>query len=151
MAGELQDPSIGWGGEVHLSTDETTGNLEELVQVVSFGLPNDEVDEVEVTHLKSPNRRKEYIAGLGDGGEVEVVLNYRPGSDTDILLLAAKAARNTRAVRFVIPNNGVPAYQVDTFAYVSGYDRGTVSAGEKMEVTVTFRITGDETQAPVTP
>lgn len=148
---ETQDPSIGWGGEVHLSTDETVANLEELFQVVSFGLPNDEVDEVEVTHLKSPNRRREYIAGLSDGGEIEVVLNYRPGSDTDALLLAAKAARDVRAIRFVIPNNGVPAYQVDTFGYVSGYDRGTVAAGDKMEVTVTFRITGDETQAAVTP
>lgn len=148
---ETQTPSIGWGGEVHLSTDLTEGNLDELVQVVSFGLPNDEVDEVETTHLKSPNKRREFIAGLSDGGEVEVVLNYRPGSDTDTLLLAAKAARNNRAVRFVIPSDGVAAYQIDTFAYVSGYDRGTVEAGEKMEATVTFRITGDETQSEVAP
>jgi hypothetical protein len=148
---ETQTPSIGWGGEVHLSTDETEVNLEELVQVVSFGLPNHEVDEVEVTHLKSPNKRREYIAGLSDGGEVEVVLNYRPGSDTDALLLAARSARDVRAVRFVIPSDGVAAYQIDTFAYVSGYDRGTVEAGEKMEVTVTLRITGDETQEAVTP
>jgi hypothetical protein len=144
---EMQDPSIGWGGEVWLSTDDSVANLVELVQVVSFGLPNEEIDEVEVTHLKSPNRRKEYISGLIDGGEVEVVLNYRPGSDTDEALRAAKAAGDVRAIRFIIPHNGVAAYMVDTTAYVSGYDRGTVEAGEKMEATVTFRITGDETQS----
>lgn len=144
---ETQDPSIGWGGEVWLSTDDTTGNLVELVQVVSFSLPSEEIDEVETTHLKSPNRRKEFISGMIDGGEVEVVLNYRPGSDTDNAIRAAKTAGDVRAIRFVIPNGGTAAYQVDTTAYVSGYDRGTIEAAEKMEATVTFRITGDETQA----
>lgn len=143
---ETQEPSIGWGGEVYLSTDDSPGNLQELVQVVSFQLPNDEVDEVEVTHLKSPDRRKEFIAGLIDGGEVQVVLNYRPGSDTDTLIRDAKAAHDTRAIRFVIPENGIAAVQIDTFAWIKGYDRGEVSAGEKMEATVTFRITGSETQ-----
>lgn len=144
---ETQEASIGWGGEFHLSTDDTTGNLVELVQVVSFGLPNETTDEVETTHLKSPGRRKEYISGLRDGGEVSVTFNYRPGSTTDTMLRDAKAAGDTRAIRFVIPENGTAAYQIDTTAYVSGYDRGEVAAGDKMEATATFRITGDETQA----
>jgi hypothetical protein len=146
---ETQEASIGWGGEFWLSTDDTTTNLVELVQVVSFGLPNDEVDEVETTHLKSAGKRKEFISGLSDGGEVEVVFNYRPGSDTDTMLRAAKTAGDTRAIRFIIPEDGTAAVQIDCTAYVSGYDRGTVSAGEKMEATATFRITGDETQVAV--
>lgn len=149
MAGETQEASIGWGGEVHLSTDSTVANLKELVQVVSFGLPNEEVGEVETTHLKSPQKRREFIAGLADGGSVDVVMNYRPGSDTDLLILAAKAARDTRALRFVIPEGGTAAVQVDTTCYVSGYDRGEVTADGKLESTVTFRITGAETQAAV--
>jgi hypothetical protein len=148
---ETQTPSAGWGGEFHLSTDGTEANLEELFHVVSFGLPNDEVEEIETTHLKSPNRRREFIAGMRDGGEVEVVLNYRPGSDTDTMILAALAAGTVRACRFVIPNNGVPAYQVDTSCIVRGYDRGTVEANGKMEATLTLRITGAQTQEAVVP
>ena len=60
---ETQEASIGWGGEVWLSTDDTEGNLVELVQVVSFSLPSDTADRVETTHLKSPGRRRQYTAG----------------------------------------------------------------------------------------
>lgn len=142
------DARIGWGGAVHLSTDATVLNLTELVEVVSFGLPDEEVDEVEVTHLKSPDKRREFIAGLSDGGEVEVTLNYVPGSATDVLIRAAKAAGDTRAVRFVIPDeDGTPGWQIDTFAFVKGYSRGPVAAGDKIESTVRFRITGAQTEA----
>lgn len=143
---ETQLPSIGWGGEFWMSTDATEANLEEMVQVVSFGLPNDEVEEVETTHLKSPNRRREFISGLRDGGEVEVVLNYRPGSDTDAAIRGALAAGDKRYVRFVVPNTGSAAYEIDTTVIVRSYDRGEVTADEKMEATVTLRVTGDETQ-----
>lgn len=141
---------IGWGGEVHLSTDNTVLNLTELVEVVSFGLPDADVDEVEVTHLKSPNRYREFVAGLADRGAVEVTLNYVPGSATDTLIAAARAARDVRAVRFVIPDiDGTPAWQIDTFAFVQGYARGPVSAGDKIEATLRLRITGDQTEAAV--
>lgn len=144
---ETQEASVGWGGEVHLSTDDQVAGLVELVQVVSFGLPQDEVERVETTHLKSPNRRREYTSGLVDGGEVEVVLNFRPGSDTDTALEAALAAGDERAARFVVPELGTPAYDYDTLVIVTGYDKGQVTAGEKMEATVTMAITGAVTKA----
>lgn len=144
----MTEARIGWGGEVHLSTDLTVANLAELDEVVSFGLPDDDVDEVEVTHLKSPGRRREYIAGLQDGGEIEVTLNYAPGSATDILIRNAKTAGTTRAIRFIIPDEtGDPEWQIDTFAFVKGYARGPVSAADKIESTVRFRITGAQTEA----
>jgi hypothetical protein len=144
---ETAEASIGWGGEVFLSTDTTTGNLVELVQVVSFGLPQDQTDRVETTHLKSPNRRREYTSGLIDGGEVSVVLNFRPGSDTDQALEDAQIAGDERAVRFNVPQLGVPAWTYDTTAVVTGYDRGEVTADGKMEATVTLAISGAVTSA----
>lgn len=144
---ETQEASIGWGGEVWLGADATVGTLAELVQVVSFGLPQDEVERVETTHLKSPNRRREYTAGLVDGGEVEVVLNFRPGSDTDTKLEAALAAGDERSIRFVVPHLGVPARTYTTTGIVTGYDKGSVEAGEKMEATVTIALTGAVTAA----
>lgn len=139
---ETQVASTGYNGEVHLSTDDTALNLAELVQVVSFSLPSDTAERVETTHLKSPNRRREYTQGMIDGGEVEVTLNFRPGSDTDQAIESALAAGDDRAVRFVIPELGVAAYQYDTTAIVTGYDKGSVEADGKMEATVTMAITG---------
>ena len=144
---EAAEASIGWGGEFWLSTTALAAQLVEMVQVVSFGLPQDQTDRVETTHLKSPNRRREYTAGLVDGGEVQVVLNFRPGSDTDQAIEDAFAAGEERAVKFVVPNLGVAAWDYDTTAIVTGYDRGTVSAGDKLEATVTLAITGAVTSA----
>jgi hypothetical protein len=141
---ETQKASTGWGGSVLLH-DGTA--LYELVQVVSFGLPSDTADRVETTHLKSPNRRREYTQGLIDGGEVEVVLNFRPGSTTDTLLEEALTDGDERAVKFVIPELGVATRQYTGTAIVTGYDKGTVSADGKLEATVTLSITGGMTAA----
>lgn len=147
----MSDARIGWGGEVQLSTSASEAGLVELVEVVSFGLPNDEADEVEVTHLKSPNKRKEFIKGLKDGGEVEVSLNYVPGSATDILVRDAADDGDVRAVRFIIPDQtGTPAWQITTSGFVKGYSRGPVAAGDKIEATVRIRVTGAQTEAAET-
>lgn len=144
---DTQEASIGWGGEVWLSSDATNGNLFELVQVVSFGLPQDQTDRVETTHLKSPLRRREYTSGLVDGGEVQVTINFRPGSDTDLAIENAFAAGDERAIKLVVPNLGLPVRDYFTTAIVTGYDRGTVTAGDKMEATVTLAISGAVTAA----
>ncbi len=139
---------IGWGGAFFLSTNLTTLGLVEMVEVTSFGLPDEVVDEVEVTHLKSPDRRKEFISGLSDGGTVEVTLNYVAGSATDLAIRNAKASGSTRAIRFVLADQaGAAAWNIDTFGFVQGYARGPVSAGDKMESTVRIRVTGAQTEA----
>lgn len=148
---ETQKPSTGWNGEVWLSTDDTTANLEELVQVVSFSLPSDTVERVQTTHLKSPGRRHEYTSGMIDGGEVEVVLNFRPGSDTDELIEAALAEGDPRAVRFNVPELGVLTRSYTTTVQVLGYDKGSIEVDGKMEATVTLAISGAVTRAPYTP
>lgn len=144
---ETQEASIGWGGEVWLGTDATAATLAELVQVVSFTLPSDSTDRVETTHLKSPNRRREYTSGLIDGGEVSVVLNFRPGSDTDTKLEAALTAGDERSAKFVVPQLGVAAWDYSTTVIVTGYDKGEVTADGKMEATVTLAVSGAITAA----
>jgi hypothetical protein len=143
------DATIGWGGEFHLSSNATEAGLVELSEVTNIsGLPDEETEDVEVTHLKSPNRRREYIAGFRGTSDVQVTMNYVPGSASDVLIRAAKDAGDTRALRFVIPDQtGDPAWEVDTFGYVKGYSRGPISPDGKIEAVVTVRITGDQTEA----
>ena len=139
---EDTEASTGYAGEVFLSTDSTTANLTELVEVVSFSLPSDTAERVETTHLKSPNRRREYTTGMIDPGELEVTLNFRPGTDTDLLIEAALTSGDLRAVRFNIPELGVLKYTYDTTVTVLGYDKGEVTADGKMEATVTLAVSG---------
>jgi hypothetical protein len=146
---ETQEASIGWGGEFELSTDDTVGNLAELVQVVSFGLPEIEVDQVETTHLKSADRFKEFGDGLADGGEIEIVFNFRPGSDTDEALDDWEDARGKRKVRFGVPLGGTVVKTYTCSATFAGYNRGTVSAGDKLEATLRIKLSGTVTKAAV--
>ena len=147
MPGEDQDASIGWGGEVWLSTDATAANLAELVQVVSFAIPEIQVDQEETTHLKSPNRFKEFVDALADGGTVGIVLNFRPGSDTDEMLDGWETERGKRAIRLNVPLQGVPVKTYDGVFTFAGYNRGEVTAGGKMEATLNIKLSGPLTSS----
>lgn len=141
----MTEARIGWGGELHLSTDNTEANLVELAEVRDVSFPQDEADEHEVTHLKSPGRRKEFIQGLIDGGEMTATLNYDPGSATDLLLTAAKDTGTTRKLRIVIPDNdglGTAAWNMTTSVFVRRYAPDTMEANAPITATAVFRVTG---------
>lgn len=144
---EAAEASIGWGGEFWLSTDDTVGNLAELVQVTSFGVPEIEVDQVETTHLKSTDAFKEYTDGLADGGTAEVQFNFRPGSDTDEALDDWETARDIRKVRFGVPLQGAVVKTYTCSASFAGYNRGEISPGDRMAATLRLKITGAVTKA----
>lgn len=142
----MTESRIGWGGELHLSTDNTEANLVELSEVRDVSFPQDEADEHEVTHLKSPNRRKEFIQGLIDGGEMTATLNYDPGSATDLLLTAAKTTGTTRKLKIVIPDTsgtGAADWNMVTSAFVRRYAPDTMEANAPITATAVFRVTGD--------
>lgn len=148
---ETQKPSIGWGGEVWLSTDETEANLVELVHVTGFGIPEVEVDQEEATHLKSPGGYKEWMDGLRDGGTVAINLNFRPGSDTDTMIDTWQDARGPRMIQFVVPLQGVPVKSYTALVIFAGYSPGEVTPGAKMEATLSVKISGALTRAAIVP
>ena len=137
---------LGWGGEVQLSTSlDYAGcvELEEVRAVPTF--PSIEADEHEVTTLKSPDRMKEFIAGLRDGGDMTVTLNYVPGGITDLLLTAAAEVGTTRAIRIIIPDDsgtGNAAWMWKTFGWVKRYTPDDMQPNAPMTATCLIRITG---------
>ena len=144
-----QQARIGWGGKVLLGTDDTEATLTELALVIDCTFPQDNADEVEVTHLQSPGKRKEYIAGLIDAGSVTITSNYDPGSATDLLLTAAKEAGDTRSVRFVVPSeagDGTADWNFTTSGFVKQYAPDKMAAGEKITATTVIRISGAQQQ-----
>jgi hypothetical protein len=141
----MSEARIGWGGKMLLSTDNTEANLAELAEIRSVGFPQEQTDEVEVTHLQSPNRHKEYIQGLIDSGEFNATINYDPGSATDLLLTDAKDTGTTRKARIVIPDNdglGTAAWNFTFSCFVKKYAPDTLEPNSAIQATVTFRVTG---------
>jgi hypothetical protein len=147
----MSDARIGWGAEVQLGATSEVSSLVELGEVRSFNVPSDEADEHEVTHFKSPERRKEFISGLIDGGEATVTINYVPGSASDLLLTDALETGTTRAVRFIIPDQtGTAAWQITSSGFVRRYSPDTVEPNAPITATVAIRFTGAKSQAAET-
>jgi hypothetical protein len=140
----MTEARIGWFGELHLATDNTEATLTELAEVRSVNFPQIEVDEHEVTHLKSPDRFKEYISGLKDGGEFTASFNYVPGGATDLLLTAALGS-TTRKARIVIPDDsgtGTPDWNMTFPVIVKRYAPDSMEPNTPMTSTATFRVAG---------
>lgn len=141
----MTDARIGYGAEFHLSSDDTALNLTKLAEITSVTLPNPQVEDVEATHFESPNRRREYIAGLVEDGEGTFEMNYVADSATDKLLKAALTAGDARAYKIVVPD-GATGWAVSGTCIVKGYER-SVPIGDKMTATLTVRFTGASTEA----
>lgn len=138
----MPDGMIGYGSTVRVGVGATpTWTTLDLVGDIE--LPDEQVDEVEVTHQKSPGRRKQFIAGLTDGGSVGVPINYIPGNATDVLLKTLRASREQVLLEITPSEDGSP----ETYsAYLSGYSRAA-PIGAKMTATATFRVS-EEVQQP---
>src|SRR6478752_4496230 len=135
---ETQDATLGYGGEFHLYNGSA---LYELVEVKEFDIPSPGArEQVETTHLKSADWRREYVSSFYEDSDFEVVLNTRLLSDTDVLLADALSDGDDRAFKAVIPENGVAAAQIEGTARCTGYSRGRVTADGVIEATATFRV-----------
>lgn len=139
----MSDAIIGWDAEFWL--DNASGTLTQIAEVISVTPPNPQADDVEVTHYKSPNRRREYIAGLIEDGEGTIEINYVPGSATDVLIRAAVNDGARRSYRFVLPD-GNTGWQIDGDCIVKGFERN-IPVDDRMTASITVRFTGASTEA----
>jgi hypothetical protein len=138
---------IGWGTLFRLAGANQT--LVELDEVTAVELPNEQTDDVEVTHMKSPGKRKEYRGGLIDPGSGSITVNYLPGSDTDLLIREAQNAGTARAFQCDLPDEeGNPEWRVSGFLIVKGRSRA-IPIGDRMTMQVAVRYTGNSTEADV--
>lgn len=135
---------IGLGTEFHLEAT-AGGTLTELGEILSVTPPSSTVEEVDATHMGSPNRRREFISGLIDDGEGTFEMNYVPGSATDILIRAALNDGEARGYKIVIPD-GDTGWEITGDCIVRGYER-SIPIDDRMTATLTVRFTGAPTEA----
>lgn len=140
----MSDAMIGYGGKVYVETagspSQSPPDYHELSEVTNITPPNFETDEVDVTHMQSPNRTREKIAGLTDPGEASFEMNWVPGSATDIILLDLKTAGTVVSWKMEWPNG---TYWEFT-GFVKGYEP-SAETEDKMSATCTISVAGDVT------
>lgn len=138
----MTDALIGYGTEMWL--DNASGVLTQLDEVLSVTPPNPQVADVEATHMLSPNRRREYIAGLVEDGEGTFEFNYVAGGATDLLVQAAISDGVARSYKIVIPD-GATGWEITGECIVKGWER-SIPIDDRMTATMTVRFTGASTE-----
>lgn len=139
----MTEARIGSGAEFWLENDSAV--LTQLDEILSVTPPNSQTADVEATHMLSPNRRREWIAGLIDDGEGTFEMNLVPGSTTDLLIQQAQTEGDARGYKIVIPD-GAFGWEITGDCIVKGYER-SVPIDDRMTATLTVRFTGAPTEA----
>jgi predicted secreted protein len=116
---------------------KVSGSFVPLAEVFEVTPPEVAIDQVEVTHFKSPGRSREYIPALSDNGTASANMNYVPNSATDVLLDTLKASGDVAEMRITYPNGVTITFD----AFVSGYSK-SIPVADRMTAEVQFKVSG---------
>ena len=115
-----------------------------LDEVKNITPPTLTLDRIDVTHMQSPNRYREFITGLIDPGEASIEINFVPGGTTDDrlreLLNLPSGATRLRAMQISFPNGATMTFSAEVMSY-----EPTVPVDDAMTATVTFSVSGQPT------
>jgi hypothetical protein len=129
---------IGYGTTFTVGDGGSPEVFTELAEVTNVTGPAVVRETHDATHMGSPNRYREFVAGLVDGGEVTVDMNYVAGGATEILLNACLEQVAARNYRITTPNTEVLAF--------SGFctaKSAAIPLDDLMTLSATFKVSGD--------
>ncbi len=133
---------LGYGSVFEIEDDNSPGLFVPMAEVISITPPSAKLDQIDVTHMTSPSRRREFISGLIDSGEASFDMNFVPGSTADdrlfALLTLPVGVSRSRNLRISYPNGVTWSFTGE----LTGYEP-TVPVGDKMTAKVTFKVSGD--------
>lgn len=110
-------------------------------EVTNIDVLDIDVDDIDVSSHDSPGQWREYVAGMKDGGELSMEVNYDPALHGTIL----SALATERQHRITLPDAG--AAQVEFDGYVKGFSAGAPH-DDKLSGTITLKVTGPVTVTP---
>lgn len=132
---------IGYGTVLEIALADTPETLVYIAETTSHTPPSFTDETVEVTHMQSPNRAREYVAGLTDTGESTHEMNFVPASPTDRFLLSI-GGKNL--IAYLTFTNG---YRMIYSAVRQGYERN-IPMDDKRVATLTLKASGDPIMTP---
>lgn len=142
----MSDVETGHLTEFHL-WDYTiaTPGLVELGELTEVPLPSGAADLVETSHMKTVGFKSYINAPLREGEEADLVMNYIPGSPSDILLRKAKADGRAHAYKIVL-QNGTGTWEVAGSLIVRDYVRSNPMM-DRRTATARVKWVSEETEA----
>jgi hypothetical protein len=74
---------LGYGSVFEIQTENSPDAFAAVAEVTNIKPPSADIDQVDVTHMQSPLRYREFIDGLIDAGECSFDINFIPGNSAD--------------------------------------------------------------------
>lgn len=133
---------IGYGTLLRLGDGGSPEVFTTVAEVMSISGPSITNDEIEVTHMQSPNRFREFIKGLKDPGEVSFDINLVPSNatqDESTGLLALANSGDTVNWKLVFP--ATPAFTASFSAFVKSFEF-SAEIDAQLKASVSLRIAG---------
>jgi len=134
------DAELGFGSKFQTGdglSPETFSNMAFVTSISGPGLARDSID---ASHMLSPDEWRQFIAGLKDGGEISLELNFRPGGSAITVLLAElnlPSAEATKSRRVLFPDTSYFEFE----AYLTGVEPED-PFDDKMTASATFKLSG---------
>lgn len=143
----MTSAALGYGTKLKMGDGATpTENFADIAEIKDLN-DSDDIELREATNHQSPGRRREYISGLIDGGEITFTVNFLPNNATHNRITGLKSKLGTTVnFRLEEPGNAT-GYQ---FAAVVQNLGNAYPVDEIMEMTVTLKKTGDVTSYTIT-
>lgn len=137
----MTDASIGYGTIYEIwDTTQSPDAFVEIAEVFSVTPGASVADRIDATHMQSPNRRREYIAGLIDNGEASFEINWVPGNSSDVLIRGLMDSGVTVEHRITFPGGA----RVTFDAAIIGFEK-EIPVDDRMTATITVAVSGAET------
>lgn len=106
--------------EIGNASGGTSSTWKTVGEVKKVEFTGDKVDLDDVTHMQSPDARREYIPTLIDDGEMSLEANFIPDDVGQIELKTVRDARSKRDFKVTLPNS-LGIYTCE--GYVVGFTR----------------------------
>lgn len=143
--GQESSALLGYGSYFQVEDQNSPTVFNYITEVFNITPPTFTVDQVDVSHMQSPGRIREFISGLIDPGEAGFEMNFVPGSESDQLLFdwmnTAAGVTRRRTCRVIFPPTSAGTYYWEFSGEITGYEP-TLPTDDKATATVTIKVTG---------
>jgi predicted secreted protein len=133
----MSNADIGYDTRFAIEDAVGSGVYVELLEVFEVTPPEISVDQVEVTHFKSPGRAKEFVPALSDNGTAQAQMNYLPNSVTDQRLRELQVNGDVLSMRITFPNGATVTFP----GSVESYNQN-IPVNDRMTATAGFKVSG---------
>ncbi|MEH6721052.1 MAG: phage tail tube protein [Aurantimonas endophytica] len=136
----MSDAMIGYQSKYSIHDGAEPGVLFEIGEVTEITPGEESTDRVDVTHMQSPDRRREFVAGLIDPGEASFTINWIPGNPTDVFLRELRTSGETRQHQIEFPNGVTVSFNAVLLSFSKA-----IPIDDRMTATITVAPSGAET------